>query len=184
MTEIILTRMVAGSKRYPHTQVFVDVGVTARVDDVDADLALKRWGAMTDKRKDGSVSQYAYRHENGRKICLHRVIVERMGLQLGSGLEVDHADGNGLNNQRSNLRVVTHSKNMMNMRKKPGTSQYKGVYWKRQRQKWRAQIKINGKMTYLVYYDAEIEAARAYDRKAIELFGDYALLNFPREDYL
>lgn len=183
MAEIILKRMVGGNKRYPHTQVFTDVGVTV-VDDADGDLAQYRWGVETKKRKDGSLLQHAQRHENGKTVCLHRVIVERMGLQLGPGLEVDHIDGDGLNNQRENLRVADYQMNGMNRRKQLGSSKFKGVYWDKQSQKWRALIAINRKRIHLGYYDDELEAARAYDRKAIELFGPYAKLNFPREDYL
>lgn len=171
--------MVAGNNRYPHTQVFAEVGVTA-VDDVDGDLAQHRWGVLTHKRKDGSVRQYAYRWENGRRIYLHRVIAERMGLQLGPGVEVDHRNGNSSNNHRSNLRVVTHSKNAMNARKQPGTSQFKGVSWDRQRQKWVTQITINKKQIHLGRYDTEIEAALAYDQAAKFHFGLYAKLNFPQ----
>jgi len=93
---------------------------------------------------------------------------------------VDHANGNGLDNRRSNLRPATIAQNSQNRRPPVGgSSKFKGVCWNRVSQKWQAGIKINGKSHYLGLFAAEIDAANAYDEAALEAYGEYAYLNFP-----
>ena len=91
--------------------------------------------------------------------------------------ETDHIDGNGLNNQRGNLRSVTDSQNQMNRKNIRGTSKYKGVYWNKANKKWLARITINQKNIYIGYFLYEHNAAHAYNFKATELYGEYASLN-------
>jgi len=99
--------------------------------------------------------------------------------------EIDHINRIRDNNRIENLRDVTRTQNQWNQSNQFGrSSQYKGVTWHKATDKWRAQIKINGKFKHLGLFAIEIEAARAYDRAAIEHFGEYANLNFPIEDYL
>ena len=120
---------------------------------------------------------YAARCENGKRIFMHRQI-----MQAPKGAVVDHSDGNRANNCRSNLRVCTREENMRNIRKHSGSSsRFKGVGWMRQSRKWYARIWYMGKRIRLGYFTDEAAAARAYDRKAVELFGPYARVNFPRE---
>lgn len=78
----------------------------------------------------------------------------------GFTLVVDHIDGNPLNNRLDNLRVITHRKNVN--RTKRGTSKYTGVRWHKAHQKWRAEIKANGKQHHLGQFDTEQEAHRSY----------------------
>ena len=94
---------------------------------------------------------------------------------------VDHQNHNGLDNRRSNLRIATPKENGWNRRKTTAfsTSRYKGVCWSKKEHKWHAQIKENGRQTTIGYFDDETEAARAYDTKAKELYGQFAALNFP-----
>jgi hypothetical protein len=99
------------------------------------------------------------------------------------GLQVDHEDGNGLNNQRSNLRIASPTQNQGNARRrKDNTSGYKGVSWYRRTNKWKAHIRVDKKLRHLGYFIDLTDAARAYDAAALEHFGEFAHLNFPGGD--
>lgn len=105
---------------------------------------------------------------------MHRAI---LGASLGE--EVDHRDGDGLNNIRRNLRACTHGRNTQNQRRPVhNTSGFKGVSQKGNR--WRAYIKFNGVQHHLGTYDSAIHAAKVYDRSAQRLFGHFSRLNFPK----
>lgn len=100
------------------------------------------------------------------------------------GVEVDHIDGNPLNNRRSNLRPATRTQNQRNRRKqrKPVTSRYKGVCLNRKTGKWIAYINPGGgKTIYLGSHRVEEDAARAYDEAARRHHGAFARLNFPED---
>lgn len=102
----------------------------------------------------------------------------RMHWDIMDGKSIDHIDHDGLNNQRANLRFCTNSQNLMNTRKQDNTSSvYKGVSWYKRTGKWLAQIQINNKGISLGYFDSEIDAAKAYNNKAIEFFCEFANLN-------
>jgi hypothetical protein len=99
------------------------------------------------------------------------------------GMEVDHQDGDGLNNRRSNLRICTHQNNSRNMRRhRDSASRFKGVSWWKTRQIWRAYIVVDNKQKGLGYYNNDTDAARAYDAAAKKLFGEFANLNFHDDD--
>ena len=110
-------------------------------------------------------------------LSMHRQI---MKLEYGDKRQVDHINGNGLDNRKENLRICTHSENCYNRKKTKinATSKYKGVYWDKQRKKWSTLIGKDQKSIHLGHYDNEIEAAKAYDKKALELFGEFAYINF------
>ncbi len=92
--------------------------------------------------------------------------------------EVDHINGNKLDNQRENLRAVTRAQNLMNQKKMPGhLSKFKGVSLARRTNKWRAYISLSGQFTALGIYPTEEEAAHAYDAAAEKYFGAYAKTN-------
>lgn len=121
---------------------------------------------------------YAVRTVRPTLIRMHRII-----LDAPSGIVVDHRDGNGLNNSRSNIRLCTTSQNLHNIsRIKGSSSTYKGVSWCKSRQVWEAQIKCNGISKYLGRFADELEAAKAYDEAARILHGKFARLNFPIGD--
>lgn len=91
-------------------------------------------------------------------------------------IQVDHKDRNILNNQKSNLRLATNQQNLFNSGiYKNNTSGYKGVA--ASKNKWCARIKHNGEPIHLGTHKTKEEAALAYNKKAIELFGEFALLN-------
>lgn len=111
-------------------------------------------------------------------IRLHRVITN-----CPEELEVDHKNGDGLDNRRENLRVGTVQKNKMGFRRKHvgASSKFRGVHWNKACQKWHAQIQFCGRLHYLGLFSSEDSAARAYNKKAIELGFFREALNFSKE---
>jgi len=117
---------------------------------------------------------YAYSNMNGKTVSLHRFL-----MNAPKGLVVDHIDHDGLNDRRSNLRVCTQRQNLYNSRPKGKSSRFKGVCWDKARKRWVVYIRHGGRTRFVGHFTDEIEAAKAYDRAAAELFGEYAYLNFP-----
>lgn len=144
-------------------------GLFAKVDDEDfAFLSRWKWSAL--RASSGLI--YAVRSEPGVSIRMHRVINA-----TPDGVLTDHRDGDGLNNQRANLRSATPLQNMMNRRgKRGGTSVFKGVWFDPtpQRNQWRAAIRIAGKLRYLGRFRDEEAAGAAYAAAANEHFGEFA----------
>jgi len=121
---------------------------------------------------------YVHTYIKEKLIYVHRLL---LGLKYDDKQMVDHIDGNPLNNQRSNLRLCDSSQNGAN-RTKSSTTLYKGVF-KNSKGNYYVRIGYQNKALYLgSYVDPKI-AAMVYDKKAIELFGSFANLNFPDEDY-
>ena len=161
-------------RNHPKEPLLIELtyGKYAIVDAQDYDR-LKRYNWCALK---GAQTFYAKTfHLSGAILSMHRLI-----LNAPKGLFVDHIDHNGLNNRKSNLRLCTNQQNLRNKLPRPGcSSKYKGVSWSKARSKFRANIYLNRKAIHLGYFDSEIAAARAYDKKARELFGEFAFLNFP-----
>lgn len=154
-------------------------GLVAVVDDSDFErVAEHRWYANRSRS-----TQYAYRWDKtARKWeSMHRFI---LGV-TGSTQQVDHANRNGLDNRRENLRLCSASQNQQNRAKfKSGdgmTSRYKGV--SRCRNRWQSVIKVNAKIVRLGMFKTQVEAAIAYDHAAMRHFGEFAVTNFPRVQY-
>lgn len=128
----------------------------------------------------GRNTTYAKTYKKGGTIYLHRLI---MGLlDATRSVFVDHIDGNGLNNYRTNIRVTNNMGNQRNARKRLSaktSSPYKGVCFDADKSKspWVARITLSGKQKHLGCYRTEIEAARAYNQAAMKIFGPYAFLN-------
>jgi hypothetical protein len=153
-------------------------GKEAIVDDSDFyNLNKYKWCAKKDTN-----TYYAMRKAdlpNGKRttILMHREI-----LPLPQGLLVDHIDGNGLNNQRENLRPCTCMENTRNaVGKKNSTSMYKGVDWVSRDAVWRSSIRVKGRLIFLGNFDKEADAALAYNKAAIQHFGEFAKLNVIEE---
>ena len=126
-------------------------GQEAMVDDEDfEELSRYKWYAQ----KIRNVF-YATRTTQS-KIRMHRFICNAPKV-----LQVDHIDGNGLNNCRSNLRIVTNRQNSQNKHTKK-SSIYPGVYWHKGAGKWLADISINGKKNHIGCFEVEVDAYNAY----------------------
>jgi hypothetical protein len=96
-----------------------------------------------------------------------------------NGKCIDHINGNGLDNRKSNLRICTNQMNQGNQKiKKSNTSGYKGVGWVKDRKKWRAYICFGRKYKHLGSFESKEEAARKYDEYAKLVFGEFARTNF------
>lgn len=103
---------------------------------------------------------------------LHRLV---MGLQKGDKRQVDHVDMNVLDCRKSNLRICSHTQNLMNQKKRPHTqSGYKGVYLHTLTGRWQARIRVGGKERSLGYFDDPAEAHEAYKAAALEHHKEFA----------
>jgi hypothetical protein len=153
--------------------------LTAKVDtDVQDRLAAFSWRAQ--RACQTGERFYAYAYAGNRKIYMHRCV-----LGVPPDLTVDHVDGDGLNNQRSNLRPATRSQNNAN-RLSCGSSGYRGV--ESRNGTFRASIaevperRHVRRFIRLGIFETAEEAARAYDQAASARWGEFARLNFPQRD--
>jgi hypothetical protein len=105
-----------------------------------------------------------------------------MLLRAPADAQIDHIDGNKLNNQRVNLRFCTRTQNACNGKsRKNSSSKYKGVNFDKQTGRWLARIQMNKKQKNLGRFDNEVDAAIAYNKMATELHGVFARLNIIKE---
>lgn len=156
-----------------YCEISVGNGLTAKVDMLDVLLVLgRKW--------------YAQRAQSGRiyaqSAAPNRVSMHRLIANPAPHAEVDHWNGDGLDNRRANLRECSKSQNLANRGKnKNNPHSYKGVCFRplSKKRPWTAQIQANGRRWALGHFASELEAARAYDAKAEELWGEFAFLNFP-----
>jgi hypothetical protein len=140
----------------------------------DADLAEHNWclRGVYASRTEGTQG-------NRTIVTLHIVIMERiLGRPLADGEEPDHKDLDYLNNRRSNLRLATRSLNMANKGLiRSNTSGFKWVHWRKRERKWAASVTKGGKAHFVGFFDIPQQAADAADKKARELYGEFALTN-------
>lgn len=146
----------------------------ALVDDDDYPelIKLNWWAAKTRGEIVYAMSKI---NVNGRRvpIWMHRIV-----LKPGRRYRVDHWDGNGLNNQKKNLRRANFSQNQANSRRpKNNKSGFKGVCWNKRLGKWIAQIGVRRRVTHIGVFEDKKDAARAYDQAAEKAFGRFSLTN-------
>lgn len=156
-------------------KVSLSRGMLALVDEQDYDrvLAAGPWNAHVARGRMYAVHSVRARGA-GCKIRMHNLILGAIG--------VDHIDGDGLNNQRHNLRVASVSQNRANIGVPANnTSGFKGVSQRRNPGPWIAKIGFQRARIDLGAYPTPEEAARAYDEAARRYFGEFARLNFPKE---
>jgi hypothetical protein len=150
-------------------QIPLDNGFHAYVDAADYEW-LSRWVWSL---RGG----YAVRLQKRKIIYMHREI-----MQPPEGMVVDHKNLNKLDNTRANLWNCSHQENACNRSKKRGTaSRFRGVGFNKDYGKHFAEIFYKGQRYFLGYFPGEIEAALARDRKAVELIGESARVNFPED---
>lgn len=150
-------------------------GFVALVDDDDfGRVSAIKWRYCPVRGKH----EYAMGTTSGSHKTRKHMFMHRLLLNAPKGMDVDHIDGNGLNNQRSNIRLATRAQNQMNKKKKPACSSiYKGVYFRKCRRKWISYIRINKQKTFVGYFDTEVEAALAWNEAAKKNHGKFAVLN-------
>jgi hypothetical protein len=135
------------------------------IDKVDLEYVLKeKWGLCGTGHARNSAKP---------RVRLSRYIIA----YIPNGYEIDHINRNTLDNRRCNLRLATHLQNCFNTARKKNASGYKGVYLDKRINCWNAGIGHKGKKIYIGCFTSKIEAAKAYNKKALELFGEFALLN-------
>lgn len=151
-------------------------GYIAVIDDRDSRLAKFKWTATIRASRVYAVRRMIIGGK-AKVVYLHRQI-------LLEAKEIDHIDGDGLNNRRSNLRSATHQQNCGNRpRTKKNKVGFKGVFRSsNRRDRWVAQIQLNGRSQHLGVFASPKQAALAYDRAALEAFGKFAHLNFGNDN--
>jgi hypothetical protein len=153
-------------------RIALNNGLFAIVDDDDfEELSKHRWYLYKGRNTHYACRSH-YERDNTRHIRMHREIAKAQPLD-----EVDHINGNGLDNRKCNLRLCSRSQNSWNMVSTRGTSKYKGVSYKKKTKKWKAQINYQNHDYHIGYFSSELDAAIAYDACARILYGDFARLN-------
>lgn len=157
--------------------IILSNGMSTEIDEQDSDLMQYKWSCGS----NGYAVRATRKDKETPRVILHRAIVSRMiGRKLNRDELVDHKDMNVYNNKRSNLRVTNKSGNGANSTKKShNKSGFKGVTWDATRNKWKATVLHMKKQKFLGRFDLPEDAARAYDRAAVETWGEFARINFP-----
>lgn len=159
-----------------HAEFCVRTGLIAICDWQDYELVKTYCWLL----KSGKCTSYAVATQIGEDGTQKKVLMHNLIMPPPEGIIVDHKNGNGLDNRRSNLRFATNQQNSFNTppyRRKGKVSQYKGVHFEKTTKKFKAVIKVNGQIKTLGRYETEELAAEAYNEAAKNAFGDFARLN-------
>jgi hypothetical protein len=157
--------------------IWLTQGRYSIVDNKDYEY-LNQWSWQFHRTR-GGFNGYAQRkplkrEEDKKQLKLHRYL-----LNAPVNLLVDHINGNGLDNRRENLRLCTNHENQQNQKKweiwgkRPTTSKYKGVCWKKSNRLWVVKVQKR----HYGYFNCEVQAAEKYDEVAEKLYGEFALTN-------
>lgn len=146
-------------------------GMQAVIDASDACLV---GGINWQARTSGQTTYAMSSKQTGPKTWIAR-IMHRMIVSAPDGMQVDHIDGDGLNNRRSNLRIVTAAQNAQNVgTRRNNKSGIKGVCWHKAKGKWDASITVNRKFIHLGQFAKIEDAASAYTEASVRLHGEFA----------
>ena len=158
-------------------EIILNKGMRAIVDDEDFDRVTNKGKWYINNTGHVRMGLYMGTRSNG-KIILKNLQLHRFIIDAPDGMEVDHINGNALDNRKQNLRVCTKSQNMMNRgAQKNNTSGFKGVYWNARKDKWMVTIGLNSKYIFIGYFSCKIEAAQAYNKAALKYHGEFAKIN-------
>lgn len=147
-------------------EVLLTKGRRALVDDEDFEKVI---GLKWHLSLSGNGMPYALNSKAGG---MHRFLMGAI-----KGQYVDHVNGDGLDNQKDNLRICSLKENTRNKKHFKSRSGYKGVVWHEEGHKWQAQIMVDYKCKYLGLFEKKEEAAKAYNEAAKKYFGEFANLN-------
>jgi len=168
--------------RYGYTfrKIPLTRGKFAIVDPEDYPRIAKYKWFLTKSPTSSYAARWQRLHAKGprKKIWMHHQVIH-----IPKHMVCDHINRNSLDNRKANLRPATVSQNLCNRPKTRAKtrSKYKGLEWDKTQRKWKARIQLNGRKIYLGSFADEIDAAKAYDKKARELFSEFACLNFPQD---
>ena len=157
----------------PMKEIQLTQGKVALVDDEDYDFLMQwKWHVIKPNRNNYYVRRVVYYGKKRTSILMHREIIKC------DGFIIDHISGNGLDNQKCNLRICKTEQNVLNRRKNINNlSGYKGVSWFKTHKKWRAQIQYKKIVYHLGVFEKRIDAAKAYNNAAQKYHGEFANLN-------
>lgn len=155
-----------------YTTIPLTQGKETIVDIIDSDLADLKWHCSKGDK-------YAGCSNKGNPLYMHRVILERiLDRPLMEGEIVDHIDGNGLNNTRSNLRLANNQQNLRNGKLRISNKSGRiGVHYDKRRSKWKAEITLDGKSKHLGRFDRFEDAVEAREEAEKCYFGEFAPRN-------
>jgi len=153
-----------------YADLYLTTGQIAKID-IDDIPRVKDYCWSAKSKERGNV-WYIRGYVEKRNVVLSRYLMD-----APKGMVVDHINHDPFDNRKSNLRICTHTENLWNLQRKSHKNRFKGISYRKNEGRWVATICKNAKHYYLGAYKTDVEAARAYDKKAIELFGEYAKVN-------